>query len=334
MAVNISIASWAPPGESSFDLFTERTNLDGAVLGGVAYGIFICLYFTTLRQQFVTKRKKLWQIIYLNVLLTFSTIYFGASTKWAQQMFIDYRNYHLDNTTTSPEATGPLGFYNQDYNTPMIILGNAAYVVLNFASDGLVLYRALLIWNYNWFVMAFPLLILLAQTAMSIITVWNNSLPLAHFFGATSKAFASSWVIMSMSLNIILSCLIIGRIMFTRRRLVAAYGARHAGQYTSIGAIVVESAAIYAFLELLFIIFFEQLGPAISFVNIILPLLTQAMCIAPTLILLRIAREKAFTRETALAMVTGVGSTVGLSPLPADVESRISTHDDKVTTHQ
>lgn len=36
--------SFAPPGESANDLWLERSNLDGAVLGGVAYGMaFSCL---------------------------------------------------------------------------------------------------------------------------------------------------------------------------------------------------------------------------------------------------------------------------------------------------
>jgi len=309
MATNISVPSWSPYGENGDDLFIERGNLVGGVLGGVAYGMFLVLWFICVHYQVSGKsmRQISWGLLaYVSALLIASTVYFGASTKWVQQMFIDFRNYHLDNTTTDPLMTGPLGFYENDYNTPMIVLGNAAYVVLNSLADGLVLYRCYLIWNFNWLVMFVPTLMFLGSTAMSIITVWNNSLPNAHFFGATSKAFATSWVILSMTLNIILTLLIVGRLLHARKKLVAVLGKQHARLYTSIAAMVVESAALYSGLSLLFIIFYEQLGVAINFVNIILPLLTQSMCIAPTLILVRVARGRAYSKDTAVATSTGI----------------------------
>jgi len=314
MATNITVDSWAPYGETPADLFAERTNLVGALLGCICYGVFLCLYFACLHYQFSGKklREVSWGLVtYVTLLLAMTTIYFASTGKWLEQMFIDYRNFHLDNVTTDPEATGPLGFYFNEYFTPMVVLGNSAYAALNFLADGLVLYRCWLIWNYNWIVMILPTLIYLGSTAMSILTVTNNAHVGAMFFGTASLHLATSWSSLSMSLNIILTVMIVGRLMAARNKLAAVLGKQHAKLYTSIAAMVIESAAIYSSLSLLFLIFFQLKTSAVQFVNCILPPLTYSMGIAPTLILVRVARGRAYSKDTAVATSTGMSINRG-----------------------
>ncbi len=79
------------------------------------------LYFSTVRALVNGKRASQipWgTVAYITSLLVGCTIYFVGDIRWTQEMFIDYRGY----------PGGPLGFYNNAYTTPMIVLGNAAYL--------------------------------------------------------------------------------------------------------------------------------------------------------------------------------------------------------------
>lgn len=137
MSVNLSSPSWGPVGESSVDLFVERANLAGAFIGAVGYGAFAVLFFTALQYELRGKRS-VGILVYLFLLAAAASVYMGVNTKWNEEMYIDYRNFHLQNTTADPEVTGPLGFYNLEYAIPIVAVGNSAYAILNFLADGLL----------------------------------------------------------------------------------------------------------------------------------------------------------------------------------------------------
>jgi len=321
------------PNESAADIFIERTNFVGAVLAGWAHGIYCVLYFMCLYyfMHGKTWRKAPWGLIaYVTSLMTCATVFVGANTKWAEEMFIDDRNY----------PGGPIGFYLLDYTTQMIVLGNVAYLLLNFLSDACILYRCYLIWNFNWVVMILPTLMFLGSTAMSVLTVWQNAQPGAQFFSTISASFALPWSSLTSSLNIILTLMIVARLMYARSKLVAVLGKQHAKLYTSIAAMVVESSSIYGSMSLAFIVCYA-LGS--SFVNVVLPLLSLSMAISPTLILLRVARGRAYSKDTAIATSTGMGhKPTGLSsgqstkvPMVTITSKQSSTHyEDETSTWQ
>lgn len=63
--------------------------------------------------------------------------------------------------------------------------------------------------------------------ALSIVTVWNNAQPSSQFFGPTAHVLATTWTVMSMCLNMILTILIVVRLLIAKRRLAGALGKEH-----------------------------------------------------------------------------------------------------------
>lgn len=59
---------------------------------------------------------------------------------------------------------------------------------------------------------------------------------------------------MSLTLNILITVLIVLRLLVYRHRIVQALGKGQGSQYTSLAAMIVESAAIYSTFALLFIV--------------------------------------------------------------------------------
>ena len=75
-----------------------------------------------------------------------------------------------------------------------------------------------------------------------------------------------------MGLNIILTCFIVGRLLYMRYRVQITMGARYCGNYTSVIGILTESAALYSVWALVFLVAYARGSPA---QNILLPALGQ-----------------------------------------------------------
>src|SRR2546421_9385621 len=71
---------------------------------------------------------------------------------------------------------------------------------------------------------------------------------------ASGINFTIPYYAMSLALNILITLLIVLRLMVYRHRIVRAMGKAQGSQYTSLAAMIVESAAIYSTFALLFLI--------------------------------------------------------------------------------
>lgn len=96
--------------------------------------------------------------------------------------------------------------------------------------------------------------------------------PGASFWSLIVVKFSIAYWTLSISLNIILTLLISGRLLFFRNRIESSLGAHHAKTYSSLVAMLVESAALYSVTGLIFIISYARNSP---FQNIVLPPLGQ-----------------------------------------------------------
>ena len=96
-------------------------------------------------------------------------------------------------------------------------------------------------------------------------------------------------------MNVLLTLLIAGRLLAMSKRVKATLGAQHARMYTSVAALVVESAAPYALTYLAFIIAYCLRNAG---ANVILPILAQNMCTSSMLIILRVASGRAWDAQT------------------------------------
>ncbi|KAJ3476308.1 hypothetical protein NLI96_g11250 [Meripilus lineatus] len=309
--------SYAPPGETAAELWLERSYFVGGFLAAVAYGIHCsifgaCAYFL-LHDTNPQKRSENYKLLcFVSFIWAVATINLGTGIKWNQMMWIDDRNY----------PGGPLGFLFGEFSLPVNTLGSTSYVVNNCLTDLMVLYRCFVIWGNNYLIVLIPFLAIVTSTILSVLTLVQSALPGANLWTRITFSFAVPYWSLSISINILLTLMIIYRLVTTRNLLISALGKEHARDYTSLIAVTIESASIYSIVSLIYIVAFAR-NSAVQ--NLCLPVLGQLMCIAPELIILRMAFGTAFSRETATSLsnsrhgrtsnsvtaVAGTGATSG-----------------------
>lgn len=111
----------------------------------------------------------------------------------------------------------------------------------------------------------------------------------------TGPDWAIPYFSISLGLNILITTAIVGRLLLIRHRITSVLGSKHGSQYTTIAAMLVESASMYSAFSIFFIVPFA-LNSSIS----VIPLQTigQVQGCATLLIVLRVASGKAWSPNT------------------------------------
>jgi len=165
------------------------------------------------------------------------------------------------------------------------------------------LYRCFIIWNRRWRVLLLPGLLYLLSFGVSIVALAltiSNITP-DGAIASWTMGVASFWPL-SVVLNIILTSLIAGRIFHLKTVISKAVGPVHAKVYTSVAALVIESAALYTIPTLFYAttLTVSTFGAQINRTGVagLQPIIGLLEVIAPILIVYRIARGQAFSNRT------------------------------------
>lgn len=102
----------------------------------------------------------------------------------------------------------------------------------------------------------FPVILYLASIGTSLGFIVLSSLPGSTLNTHMVEVMSIPNWVLSLSLNIIVAFLISGRLMYYRHKLRDALGKHHVRHYTTIAALVVESAALYAVFALITLVVF------------------------------------------------------------------------------
>jgi len=286
--------SFAPPGESSFELLEERINFNSPVVVAFLYGFTVvlgvsCLYYLW-RDRGKGSTQPWFYLAYTAVMFVLGTLHVVCLTRATQFEYVDDRNY----------PGGPLGFAANADTNPIFYTGATVYNITCILADGLLLWRTLIVFTGSSLrpLMFFPCLMYLATFSMSVVQIVEVHKP--NGLNASFK-FSLPFFVLSLSENVILSGSIALRLLVMRRRHVVV-GAQHGSQYTSIAAMIIESAALYSVFNLCFI-FPYIVGHPIS--GIFLDMLGQVQIIAPYLIIYRVARGRAWSSKTVATFSRG-----------------------------
>ncbi|KAG2097497.1 uncharacterized protein F5147DRAFT_714896 [Suillus discolor] len=291
-------SSWTPD-ESSETLLEEKGWLQGAVVSSIAYGIGVTLFFMCfhllIRQMTRTNYKKsLPLLIYITIDFILGTLFMASLADFTQLAFIQYRDY----------PGGPNAFENNMFGIPVDNLGNVCGFLMMALSDGLVVWRCMVIYRGCvvpvWIIMLFPCLMFAASIVMGImwlLQLTSNS----PFFTSTNINYTVPYLSLSLALNIIITIVIVLRLLTYRHRITKALGSRFGAQYTSIAAMIVESAALYSAFSLALLILFLLNNP-IS--ETFIESLPQIQMIAMLLIVFRVAQGKGWSQDTMSRVMT------------------------------
>lgn len=175
------------------------------------------------------------------------------------------------------------------------------------------------------------------HSASSIALLYLEGRSDIGFWSPKTVQFGIAYWTLSISLNIILTLMIVARLAYQKRRLTKAMGNSHGQIYVSISAMLVESAAIYSICGLIYLIAYARNDP---FNYVVLPpqgqlqvrrldppsviiCATDFRCqgVSSLLIILRVGSGQAWSRNTA----ANVDSEVQMSTMVINSGSRGDT---------
>ncbi|KAF8971758.1 hypothetical protein BDZ97DRAFT_1143843 [Flammula alnicola] len=282
------------PDESAYDIFLERTFLAGDFVTGLGYGIQVMLYTSCAiflwNARLSRGRQSVFLLGYITLLLCTETIFCAVQARTVQVIYIDNRNY----------PGGPWAYFLATQYLAINVIFFATLFVLTFLADLLVLWRCWVIWGgsttaISYGVIAFPSLMVLASFVMGTLWTLQSSQPGLSLYSALPMAYGTSYYVISLSVNIILTILITIRLLLYRRRLLESLPSAHGSHYVSLATIFVESAALYSIFALIFIVTYAINNPINQ---IFLSVASSAQQIASYLIIYRLAEGRAWNQGT------------------------------------
>ncbi|KAJ7785853.1 hypothetical protein B0H16DRAFT_1206330, partial [Mycena metata] len=277
------------PAQLSF----EASFYIGSYVTAILYGMQLFMFFLSnyflLYSSTDARKESFFYIFYSSVMLILWTIASSCNAAFGQQIWITHRDvpggpaqYLLDN----------LSAY---YNT----LGTVAGICMNFLADGLLLYRAYVIWGSSLKIIALPVVIYFGAMSMAILLIYESAIPGASFFAGDSVSFGVPYFWMTISLNIITTSLICGRLLAVRNRVRSILGEQYCQTYTGLVAVLLESALPFTVLGIAYVISYARNSPySFAFLQI----WADFCAISPQLIILRVAMGKAWSKDTVASV--------------------------------
>ncbi|KZV76098.1 hypothetical protein PENSPDRAFT_731351 [Peniophora sp. CONT] len=229
------------PDEDAATILLERTFLAGDLTCGLGYGIQIVLYAACARyfwSQRHTRRHAIFLLAYTTFIFVIETIFVAVQARTVQLVYIDNRNY----------PGGPWAYFLASQSLAVNVMFEATLFIITFMCDALVLWRCWVIWQARsrwaaYLVTSVPFLMLLASFVMGTLWTLQSSQPGLSFYSALPQAYGISYFTISLSINIILTLLIVGRLLHYRASIMASLPAAHARHYLSLATVLIESAA-------------------------------------------------------------------------------------------
>ncbi|KAF5380111.1 hypothetical protein D9615_006242 [Tricholomella constricta] len=302
------------------NLTRERSVFNGTIVASLAYGALVMLY-AQLTQVLLSRPKRgkmYWAIVgYSTLLFLFATIAIGGMLKFAETIFIENRTYE----------GGPVGFYIDHLTNQIHVMSQVSITLVPWIGDILMLYRLFVIWNSNWLIVTLPALVYFARISMSIPLLLSQTRPLHTWWAIKSPIYATVFYALCVALNLFVTCAITIRLCMMRQKVETVMGRLHASFYTGFTTIIVESGAFFSIWSLVYVILMSRNSDTEG--TFLFPY-THVLAITRMLIVLRMAQDRAWSKDLAMAATSGVldwqvSSThsIPLHDVPASSESSL-----------
>ncbi|KAG5725222.1 hypothetical protein E4T56_gene10131 [Termitomyces sp. T112] len=278
------------------DLRQDRSLFNGLLVSTLAYGALIMLYSQLTQVLFFRpKRGKMYGaiVIYSTLLFCLATIAMAGALKFAETIFIDHR--------TDPE--GPHNFWNGHLTDKYHILSQVCVTLLPWIGDIMMLYRLYVVWNSNRLIIVFPSLLYISRVAMSIPLLISETRPADTWWTTQTTLYSTVFYSLCVSLNLFVSIGIAFRLFRMRPKVEQIMGKLHASFYTGFVTIIVESGAFFTIWGLTYVILMSRNSTASS--TFLLPY-PHVLAITRMLIVLRMAQDRAWSKELASATAGGI----------------------------
>ncbi|KAH9852490.1 hypothetical protein C2E23DRAFT_885628 [Lenzites betulinus] len=282
-------------------------NMVGAVLSTMTFGFHLALLAQITRIYFARFRgqsdrglsRRDWRLYaYVCVLCLLATVGLCLQT-WANyDAFVVHSTY----------PGGSLAYLGQQTQHPVHTVLIMTYIALNWVADGMVLWRMYVLFQFSKAVLAVCVITMLTLIGVGSAFVRTAQVSGLSLWTNYRIAPCVAYLALSFFINFVLTLVIVARILWVRHELRKHLGRRYTSVYTSIAAMLVESAALYTVVTLVSIIACATRNPV---ENALLPMLGQLQAIPPLLIIVRVLEGRAVTAETWQTGFTSKPSTQG-----------------------
>ncbi|KAJ7776910.1 hypothetical protein DFH07DRAFT_911796 [Mycena maculata] len=205
------------------------------------------------------------------------------------------------------------------------------FILSDFASQLILIFRCYLVWGKTVWVIILPLLIACASVScgLSVVGLVLKTSPTASQAPAAIVPIGTASFALSLCLNFIVSSLIVGRIWWmTRESHLRSDDPRSKTTVSQAMAIVVESGLLFLAAQFVFVILFAIAHPAQAVVE---PMAVQIYGISPMLIIVRVGMGISYEQTTKAPI-----SSVRFPNFTRQVETGTSMNDtgrSEVSTH-
>jgi len=269
----------------------EHAYYIGNYMSGILYGVELVMYFTAMRRLLRARRHKrlagsrTFLALYSTALFILVTIDVSTNAVWGEELWISSRN----------RPGGIPEFLATQLSVWYETLSSTSVVAMIFMGDALLIYRLFIIYDSNYPLIVVPCLTWCAAFALAIIQLVVSGTPGGNFFNGKTIDFGTPYYTLTIVLNIVITTLICLRLFYFSRRIKHILGPDGAKTYTGIAAILIESAAPYSLVGLMFLIpYAKQSGTAIAFGQV----WAKMTCLSPQLIILRVISGTAWGKDT------------------------------------
>ncbi|KAF5323294.1 hypothetical protein D9619_013519 [Psilocybe cf. subviscida] len=288
----------------------EHAYYIGNYAGGVLCGVNLTVYVLIMQALFDGRNsrdaisKKRFHAIFATSMIVILAIEAVLATFWGEEMWIVSRDNIL--------AGGVPGFILTKVNVWYAIFRAACGDALAALGDAFLLYRLFTIYGSNYAVVVLPSLVYLASIAVGVVQLTSTST--GNFFHGSSVDWNRAYFTLTVSFNLLVTILILLRLRKASKAVRGTSGHDSSRIYSTISAMIIESAAIYAVFTVTFTVVYSVGSPvSVGFGNAT----AKVVCLTPLLIILRVvnrtARNKnvmaAGSQSHGMKFMPGVAST-------------------------
>ncbi|KAJ6547829.1 hypothetical protein DFH09DRAFT_1170671 [Mycena vulgaris] len=284
--------------------FKEEAWLQGSLLSCLSYGIVLTLFAVCIHYLFSKTRaarrsgaqstSDTIYLLYTMVIFAVGTLFMGATAKYLDLAYIQNRNF----------PGGPSAFQNAMLSAPIARLGNVTFVMTNWISGALMIWRCSIIYAGchcpMWMVLFVPGCLFGLSVALGTLWLVQAS---DMLFPHTN--YILIYISVSLGLGVAIAAAITGRLFVIGRIAARTWGPGHASRFTSILALLIESSALYCVFCLVCLIALVS-GSPVS--RIFLPSLGHIQITATFLIIFRNTQGDGWTTSTATQIMSPMDS--------------------------
>ncbi|KJA23185.1 hypothetical protein HYPSUDRAFT_215254 [Hypholoma sublateritium FD-334 SS-4] len=289
----------APPPDTVPSPFFHEENalFVGIAFESIFYGITFLLYCLTIRNLFLWSSKKnsrtLWRLMgFLTIQQIALLIAVLTNIQFCVLAFV----YHRDT------PGGPVAYQILNSNVAPAYASLASFSVCNWFQDVVLLYRFHVIYNKWYKIFTLACMLFLTSIAFNLILLIQLSGHAGLLNVGNNLPVSTIYFSLSVGLNVILTLLIVGRIIYCAR-LTTTNQSKLPKRYVSVSAMIIESSALSAVTGIALIITLHTNVAS----SIAIESLYGAMTVlAPVLITYRVSTGDAWSRNT-----TEQASTMG-----------------------